>query len=72
MINVQRLPYMNAVVSEGLRMYPPVPTGIPRRVGPGGGVFFGEFIPENVSYPLSPSSTLSRGDEAKRKEKRVC
>ncbi|QBZ53332.1 hypothetical protein PoMZ_09009 [Pyricularia oryzae] len=48
MVSVQNLRYMSAVINEGLLIYPPVPTGIPRRVGEGGGVFLDRFAPENT------------------------
>lgn len=41
--------YLNACLEEGLRMYPPAPTAMPRRSPTGGGVVCGEVIPENVS-----------------------
>lgn len=43
-----RLEYLNACIEEGLRMYPPVPTGLPR-VAPGGGLLVcGEHVPAGV------------------------
>jgi cytochrome P450 len=43
--------YLNAVVEEGLRIYPPAGAGhLSRIVPPGGCEIDGEFIPEGVSY----------------------
>ena len=42
------LPYLEAVLQESLRCWPPVPTGLPRIVGPSGGIIDGKFVPGNV------------------------
>jgi cytochrome P450 len=39
------LPYLSAVISEGLRMYPPIPGTAPRVIPPGGMVIGGKFVP---------------------------
>lgn len=59
---VGRLTYMLACLDEALRMYPPVPTGLPRVVPRGGKTFVGKFVPEGVSgIPFfSPSSSCWR------------
>lgn len=46
---VNKMPYLNAVLNEGLRLYPPVPTGFPRVVPKGGDIISGYWVPENVS-----------------------
>jgi cytochrome P450 len=46
---VSKLPYLLACLQEGLRYYPPVPTGFPRVVPPGGDTISGHYIPEGVS-----------------------
>lgn len=43
-----RLPYLNACFEEGLRLYPPVPTGLPRVVATGGNAICGEWVPAKV------------------------
>ena len=43
------LPYLNAVLQEGLRMTPPVPSGSPRIVPPDGARVAGYWIPGGVS-----------------------
>lgn len=45
-----RLPYLRAVMQEGLRIAPPVPTGMPRIVPPGGANVCGHWLSENVSH----------------------
>ena len=58
--NVNDLPYLNACLLEALRCFPPVPTGMARRVSSKGGqVIAGHFVPEGVSPALIPSSVLS-------------
>jgi cytochrome P450 len=49
LISVAQLPYLQACLEEGLRMYPPVANGLPRVCPPGGATILGNFIPENVS-----------------------
>ena len=44
-----RLPYMDAVLKESLRIYPPLSALLPRMTGPAGDVIDGMFIPPNVS-----------------------
>ena len=43
-----RLPYLQAVIEEALRMYPPVPGMLPRRTGARGNVIDGHFVPGHV------------------------
>lgn len=42
------LPYLNAVITESMRMFPPFAGVSPRQVPVGGATIAGEFIPENV------------------------
>lgn len=62
MVSAQQLQYMQAVMNEGLRMYPPVPTGIVRRVTDDGGVFLGQYVPSGVSL-RSFLLSFARGQE---------
>jgi cytochrome P450 len=50
---VNKLEYMNACLHEGLRRYPPVPTGFPRIVPPGGDHISGRFIPGGTAVYVS-------------------
>ena len=52
--SVRGLPYLNAVISEGLRLCNPIPVGLPRLVPPPGGTVCGHWLPGNVSPTLSP------------------
>ncbi|EMC96846.1 hypothetical protein BAUCODRAFT_34244 [Baudoinia panamericana UAMH 10762] len=56
---LQGLKYLNACVEEGLRMFPPVPNGLPRVVPPGGAVIDGHHIPAGVSDSGELVSCLS-------------
>ena len=49
-MSVSTLPYLLACLDEALRMYPPVPLGLPRVVPKGGATVSGHFVPEDVSY----------------------
>ncbi|KAK3313180.1 cytochrome P450 [Apodospora peruviana] len=46
--SVSALPYLLACLDEALRMYPPVPSGLPRVVPQGGASICGNFVPENT------------------------
>jgi cytochrome P450 len=45
------LKYLHACLEEGLRMYPPVPSGLSRIVPPGGLDICGQYVPPKVSKP---------------------
>lgn len=42
------LPYLNAVIEEGLRIFPPVSFGLPRKCT--GAVIDGHYVPDNVRF----------------------
>ncbi len=44
-----QMPYLNACIEEGLRLYPLVLSVLPRRTGPGGDLINGRFVPPHVS-----------------------
>lgn len=52
METIQALPYLNACIKEGLRMYPPAPVGLPHRTTKQGSTICGYFVPPEVNYPL--------------------
>lgn len=43
-----KLPFLDAVVQEGLRCFPAIPMSLPRVVPQGGRIIDGAFIPENT------------------------
>ncbi|KAI9743666.1 MAG: hypothetical protein M1818_002982 [Claussenomyces sp. TS43310] len=46
--SLAKLEYLNACLEEGLRMFPPAPTALPRVSPPGGGMVCGNFVPEKT------------------------
>ncbi|MCJ1435656.1 RNA polymerase II mediator complex subunit [Xylographa pallens] len=51
---IHDLPYLKAVINEGLRLCNPVPGGLPRIVPKGGDTYAGHWIPENTSISVRP------------------
>jgi hypothetical protein len=49
LVAVEKLPYLNACLEEGLRVFPPAPIGFLRRIQDGGDVIDGESLPGGVS-----------------------
>lgn len=45
---VHHIPFLNAIIEEGLRLFPPVPAILPRLVPQGGAVIDGSFVPAGV------------------------
>lgn len=58
---VNKAPYLLAVLQEGLRYFPPVPTGFERRVGKGGATVSGYHLPEGTGLSVS-SLPLGRSE----------
>ncbi|RAL00110.1 cytochrome P450 [Aspergillus ibericus CBS 121593] len=48
-----RLPYLNAVLQETLRIYPPVAVTLPRVVPPNGATINGQFVPGGVTVGVN-------------------
>ncbi|KAL3459217.1 cytochrome P450 [Aspergillus heterothallicus] len=60
---IRNLPFLNAVITEGLRLCPPVPWVLPRLVPKGGRMICGKWIPGGTpvsiqAYTLNRSPTL--------------
>jgi cytochrome P450 len=53
-----QLPYIQAIISEGLRIYPPGSQGFPR-VSPGSTID-GHWVPSGVRFLLSSNSSNNR------------
>jgi cytochrome P450 len=52
-----KLTYLNACIEEGLRMYPPISAGLPRRVPQEGAIIAGKWIPGDVSVGVNHWAT---------------
>lgn len=61
MASTGNLPYLNAVINEGLRLDPPVVIGIPRVVPHGGDIICGRWVPGGVCMVLCHSLHLLNG-----------
>ncbi|KAF2821312.1 cytochrome P450 [Ophiobolus disseminans] len=59
---LKELPYLSAVVQEGLRLCNPTPVGSPRVVPPEGGHVAGHWLPANTYVNVHPG-TMSRSPE---------
>lgn len=58
---LQAPPYLQACLEEGLRIYPPVPTGLPRLTPKGGLTIDGVHVPGGVSVSVSQYSANRSG-----------
>ena len=50
--DLQELPYMNACIEEGLRIFPSIPTGLTRTVPKEGDTVAGEFLPGGTTVSV--------------------
>lgn len=55
--SIASLRYLNAVLDESMRIYPPVPAMLPRLVPEGGAMINGQYVPEGVSTWSSNTNT---------------
>lgn len=60
---LEDLPYLDAVIKEGLRCFPPIPMSLPRYAPAGGRTINGYFIPAKTIVSCQPWS-VNRLDEA--------
>ena len=51
---IRQLPYLQAVIKEGLRMHPSIQFQLPRYVPTGGVTIRGTYIPEGTEVSMSP------------------
>ena len=56
---LHKLPHLNGVINETLRLHPGVPTGGLRETPPGGAVICGRFVPGNTVI-CAPRYTIGR------------
>ncbi|OJJ03931.1 hypothetical protein ASPVEDRAFT_73527 [Aspergillus versicolor CBS 583.65] len=48
-----KMPYLRAALQESLRMYPPLPLGMPRVIPAGGALICGSYVPEKTAVSAS-------------------
>jgi cytochrome P450 len=51
---LDKLPYLDAVIKEGLRCFPPIPMSFPRYVPAGGRTIDGYFLPQDTIVSCQP------------------
>ncbi|KAJ8120817.1 hypothetical protein ONZ43_g2571 [Nemania bipapillata] len=54
-----RLEYLNACIREGLRVYPPAPSGLPRVIAEGGSIVMGKWLPAGTCVSVHPTAANS-------------
>ncbi|KAJ5772901.1 hypothetical protein N7457_007797 [Penicillium paradoxum] len=62
------LPYLNAVLTESMRIYPPIPSMLPRIVPQGGAMINDRYVPGNVSVSVSLYSAFHAASHFKNPE----
>ncbi|KAL4861251.1 hypothetical protein BDV12DRAFT_208241 [Aspergillus spectabilis] len=63
---LMRMKYLNACIEEGLRIYPPVPVGLPRVAPDEGLLVCGEFIPGKTALSVNHWATYHDPQNFKR------
>lgn len=51
---LNQLDYLTAVIEEGTRIYPPIPSGLTRMAPPGGATVAGEVVPAGTVLSVHP------------------
>ncbi|KAK8113383.1 hypothetical protein PG984_013909 [Apiospora sp. TS-2023a] len=59
------LKYLNACIREGLRVYPPLPSAVPRVTPPGGNEILGRWIPAGIQVSVHGTATYRSPDNFK-------
>lgn len=56
-VSVNHMPYLNAVIHEGLRLCPTIPDGMRRNIPASGAAVAGHFLPEGVTVSIPQWAT---------------
>jgi len=59
LVRLGQLEYLAACIEEGLRMYPPVPIGLPRVTPPEGAMVAGQWVPSKVRHDGMSNGTVA-------------
>lgn len=60
--SLARLKYLHAVIEEGLRIHPPLPTSLPRKIPSPGISICDNWVPEGTVVGVNPISTVHSND----------
>ncbi|KAH8646603.1 cytochrome P450 [Tricladium varicosporioides] len=59
MLAVQKLDYFTACLEEGLRMHPPIPSGLPRSTTTGGNIICNKYVPPETTVSVHQLTTYN-------------